>query len=97
MEKGVETSEYCRKSGAHIQPKTKAGNEITSFPQENTAAPDRIIAVEERERVRQRWPTNTGNSSRLPDLLKANGHTHSQTGGETQTHAYSHRRTNSST
>lgn len=53
MEKGVETSEYCRKSGAHIQPKTKAGNEITSFPQENTAAPDRIIAVEERERVRQ--------------------------------------------
>lgn len=46
MESGVESSEYCWKSVAHIQIKTKGGNEITSFAWENTAALDRIIAAE---------------------------------------------------
>ena len=43
--RGVETSKYCRKSVAHIQTKTKPGNEITSFPEEHTAVLDRIIDV----------------------------------------------------
>lgn len=46
IDRVVETNDYCPKSVARIQPQTKAGNEITSFPRENTAALDRIIAAE---------------------------------------------------
>ncbi len=86
MEKGVEMSEYCWKSAARIQAQTKAGNEITSFPQENTAAPDRIIASQERER----GPTTLAHKHRKPSgcllkLLKAHGHTYKHTHTHTDT------------
>lgn len=54
MDRVVETNDYCPKSVAHIQPRTKAGNEITSFPRENTAALDRIIAAESMEKDARR-------------------------------------------
>lgn len=45
MERGVDSSEYCWESVAHIHTGTKGGNEMISFLQENTEALDRIIAT----------------------------------------------------
>ena len=56
----VETTEYCRKSAARIQTKTKPGNEITSFCEEHTALLDRIMDVREYGNVWHGSPSHTG-------------------------------------